>query len=224
MTPDFTTPLCIIYKDPIEVRKKLRDLTVPLELLIEAAQQGFVERLNAIPPFDPITAAGTDAWRYPVRAVRGGLAGVGWRLDDPRNLPLVISDERRINITVSSGDQFTGIDGHRHPRSKNPKGVLIEEAISRNTRQIDLFPERLPQTVRKFEQTLTYPTWVYLLYITDEEIRAELSLPSSMDESDYVDGWAERIIVSVPLPDAELVDDIDFDEGAEIRPVVTSKI
>lgn len=223
MIPEFDEPRCIIHQTPIEVRNKLLELGVPLSLLVEGAQQGFAERLNAT-PFDPVTAAGTDAWRYPVRVVRGGLEELGWRLDNPKNLPLIISDERRINITVSSGDEFTGIDGHRGPRSKNPKGALIEEAIFRNIRQGELFPDQLPQAVRKFEQTLKYPTWIFLLHITDDEIRAELSLPNHMNVGDYVDGWAERILIYAPLPGERLIGETGYDEGPEIRPVVTSKI
>jgi len=195
-----------------------------MELLIEAAQQGFVERLNAELPFDPVTAPGTDAWRYPVRTLRKALMELGWRLDNPRNLPLAISDEKKVNITVSSGDEFTGVEWKRHPRSKNPKGVLMEEAIARNVRQYDLFPESLPVSVQKFDQTIKYKTWVFLIHITDEEIRAELSLPNSMDETDHVNGWAERILIPVSLPDAEVRDEPDFDEGPDIRPIVTPKI
>jgi len=197
---------------------------VPMELLIESAQQGFVERLNAEPPFDPVTAPGTDAWRYPVRVLRKGLLGLNWRLDDPRNLPLVISDERNISLAVSSGDEFTGIEGHRLPRTKNPKGILMAEAVTRNTRQLDFFPESIPEAVQKFDRTLKYPTWVFLLFITDDQIRAELSLPNSMDESDHIVGWAERILIVVPLPGEEIDADTDFDEGPEIRPIVTPKI
>ncbi len=83
MALEFIWPRCIIYKG-IPARNRLRDMAVPIELLIEAAQQGFVERANAEPPFDPITAEGTDAWRYPVRVVRKGLSGLGWRIDNPR--------------------------------------------------------------------------------------------------------------------------------------------
>ena len=208
----------------LEARKKLRDMTVPLDLLIEAAQLGYVERMNAEPPFDPPNAQGFDAWRYTVRQLRKGLKGLGWRIDNLRNISLVISDAREINITVSSGDEFTGIKGNCLPRSKNPKGALTEEAISRNIRQPDLFPDLLPEAVQKYHRTMQYPTWVYLIYITDEEIRAELSLPISMDSCRYVDDWAERILISVPLPGAELSDEIDFDEGPDIRPIVTLKI
>jgi len=107
MEPRFDKTPCIVYEG-IEARNKLSNLTVPMELLIESAQQGYVERLNAEPPFDPVTAPGTDAWRYPVRTLRKGLMSLGWRIDNPRNLPLIISDKQKVNITVSSGDELSG--------------------------------------------------------------------------------------------------------------------
>ena len=213
---------CVVHEG-VAALLELRAKGIPPELLIQSAQSGFVERLNAEPPFDPTTAAGTDAWRYPVRSLRKGFAGLGWRLDDVRNLPLVISDEQQINITVSSGDEYTGIDSQRHPRTKNTKGVLMEEAVFRNVGQLDLFANELPEAIRMFSQTIKYQTWVFLLFITDEEIRAELSLPSVMG-NDHVIWWDERILLSVPLPGAESDDEIDYDEGPDIRPIVTPKI
>lgn len=223
MDPYFAEPRCIVHQGTSALAR-LRALGVPYELLVKAGQQGFIERGNAELPFDPVTAPGTDAWRYPVRVLRSGLVQLGWRIDNPRNLPLVISDDVGINITVSSGDEFTGILGERFPKSKNPKGILTSEAIRRNLKQLDMFPEHLPEAVKLFESTAQYPTYVFLLYITDEEIQAELSRPSSMDDANHVDMWSERILLSVPLPGQELIDDVDFDEGPDILPVVTSKI
>lgn len=220
--PAQTPRRCTVHKG-LAALSRLRHLAVPHELLILAAQQGFVERLNAERPFDPTTAAGTDAWRYAVRTLRAGLERRGWRLDDVHNLPLAISDDHGVNLTVSSGDKFTGIEGTHPPKSRHPKGGLIKAAIARNTRQGDLFPDSLSSAVRHFHQTLVYPTWVLLLHITDDAIQAELSLPSSIDEDDYVDGWAERILISVPLPDAEMAEVPDIDDGPEIVPVVTPK-
>jgi len=101
---------------------------------------------------------------------------------------------------------------------------LMGEAIARNIKQYDLFPDSLPIAIQRFDQTVKYKTWVFLIYITDEEIRAELSLPSSMDETDHVNRWAERILIPVSLPDAEVSSEPNFDEGPDIRPVVTPKI
>jgi hypothetical protein len=41
-------------------------------------------------------------------------------------------------------------------------------------------------------------TWILLYNVTDNEIRAELSLPDSMVEG-YIDTWVERLILP-PIP------------------------
>lgn len=212
---------CRIYISPIEVRAKLEELGIPKSILVRAGQLGFAERANAN-KFDPVTAAGTDAWRYPVRIVREELVQLGWRLDDPKSLPLVISDEKKINLTVSSGDKWTGVFGQM-PKTKNPKGSLLEAAIERNIRQAPLFPEDQPENIKKFVQTMEYPTWVYLLYITNDEIRAELSLPRSMDSGDHIDDWLDRIILDIALPDT-LYEDVEPEEGPDITPEVVVNI
>ncbi len=211
-----------VYSEHGDVEDQLSQLSIPRAALVRAAQAGFVQRSYSLPS-DPVTAAGTDAWRYAVRSLRTELQYLGWRLDNPQNLPLVISDELKINVTVSSGDEATGIP-FRMPRTKNPKGSLLEAAVARNVRQLHLFPGMLTDAEQKFDKTLDYPTWVFLVFITDEEIRAELSLPNSFGENDRLDGWAKRIIIDIPLPDEELSTDSDDDFGPEITPVVTSKI
>jgi len=113
-------------------------------------------------------------------------------------------------VTVSSGDKDTGkVFGN--PKTKNPKGSLFDAAVERNTRQRDMFPELLPEAIRNFASTVSYKTWVFLVFISDEEIRAELSLPYSMDDTDRLSEWSERIIVDVPLPDEENPRDDDTD-------------
>lgn len=211
---------------PLDVHSRLSELGVRKEILVLAAQSGFIERANAT-PFDPTTSPGTDAWRYTVRLLRQQLEADGWRLDDVRNLPLIISDLHKVNLTVSSGNDFTGLEQSppNEPKSKNPKGALFDAAIERNVRQPDLFPSLLPEAKRRFADTLSYPTWVFLIRITDDSIRAELSLPSSMDEqTDQIDGWSERIIIDVPLPGGDLSEAPEADIGPDILPLVSPKI
>ena len=217
-----------VFATPLEVKSRLAQLGLNAEIFIRAAQRGFVERAAAS-PYDPTTAPGTDAWRYTVRDVRQRLdtPGDDWRMDNPQNLPLIISDKRKLNIAVSSGNDFTGIQGCpvAEPKSKNPKGAMVKEAVKRNIDQIDLFPELQTEAVRKFRETVGYPTWVFLIYITDEIIRAELSLPKSFDDStSQLDGWEERIIMTVPLPDDADASDIAYDSGDDITPIIKTKI
>lgn len=213
----------IVHVSPIAVRDSLEKVGVAREILVKAAQRGFAERALSH-PCDPKTAPGTDAWRYSVRSLRDDLLGEeNWRQDDPKNLPLIINDALGVNITVSSGDEMTGVYPGT-PKTRNPKGALLEEAVKRNVLQGEMFPETLPVSVTKYEKTVSNKTWIFLIYITDEEIRAELSLPNSYGENDHLDGWAERIIIDVPLPDEEQYSSDDRDQGPNIEPEISSKI
>jgi len=208
----------------IQAEQRIVELTgLGIEAFRRAAQMGFAERANCN-IFDPVTIPGTEAWRYPTRYLRSACHDMGWRMDNPKNLPLTISDEHKVNLTVSSGDEVTGmVYSSRQPRTKNPKGSILEAAVTRNVNQAPLFPELEPENVREFHRTMQYPTWVFLLFITDDEIRAELSLPNEMDGSDHITGWAERIIISVMPPDV-IGEDFEPETGPDILPEITVKM
>lgn len=208
----------------IEAEQKIFELTgLGIEVFRRAAQMGFAERANCN-MFDPVTTPGTEAWRYPTRYIRSACHDEGWRLDNPKNLPLAISDKYEINLTVSSGDEVTGLVYlSRQPKTKNPKGSILEAAVTRNVHQAPLFPDLEPENIREFHHTMGYPTWVFLLHINDDEIRAELSLPNEMDGSDHITGWAERIIISVMPPDV-IGEDFEPDTGPDILPEITVKM
>lgn len=216
---------CKEYTTPIAVRNKLNELGIPEEFLVKSAQQAFIEKAT-YQIFDPVGSDGYDAWRYAVRSLRKDLERNGFRLDDPKNLPLCISDEHQINVTVSSGDKMTGILGTpKQPKSKNIKGAMFLAAIDRNLGQGDLFPESIPENIAKFEQTLLYSTWVYLIRITDDDIFAELSQPSSMDSAGHINRWSERISIVVPLPDEKSYGiDEDDNDAVDVVPFITNKI
>ena len=192
------------------------------EVFTRAIQAGFVERLNSVAA-DPTTAAGFDAWRYTVRVLRQELEERGWRLDNPRNLPLAIRDDLRVNMTISSGDILTGINGKEQPKSKNPRGEMFKAAIDRNIDQVPLLPEMLTDAESLYYLTFQYPTWVLLIHFEDEAIRAELSLPITQDGEDRLSGWKHRIILDVPLPGEEHVTDIHDDGDDDIVPEVRAR-
>jgi len=187
-----------------------------------AVQQGWIERSNRS-PFDPPTAPGTDAWRYTLRSIRQQADARGWTMADRGNLSMTVNEALEVAIVVFSGDDATGL-AHLKPKSKNPRGPMIKEAIKRNTGQADLFGDVIEEETPSVEEVLRYETWVLLIYITDEEVRAELSLPISVDDKDYVVDWAERIIISVPLPGAEWEQSPEADIGPDIVPHVSFKL
>jgi hypothetical protein len=211
----------IVHARPVEVANRLKERFDWFEAaFVLAVQQGYIERTNCAIPFDPPTAPGTDAWRYTLRSLRQQADARGWTLSDPGNLSVITSEKLEVNIVVFSGDDATGLP-HLTPKSKNPRGPMIKEAVRRNYGELSLFEEVIEDAGPDIEEMVRFETWVLLTHITNEEIRAELSLPKSVDEHDRVDDWAERIIINVPLPGAESEDVPDADSDPDIVPAVS---
>jgi hypothetical protein len=185
----------IIHDTPAAAMRRLADLGVSLEALQRAPAGGHAARISCTPN-DPPIIPGTHAWSYTVRTLREELCPLGWRKADPSNFPLVINDKRKINIAVESGDALTH-QAHGSPRTKSLKGLYTEAAILRNNLESDLFPDDLDADLRRVAAILEYPTWVLLIYITDDEYRAELSLPDEMEDGLIV-SWKERIFIPDP--------------------------
>jgi hypothetical protein len=200
----------VVHKHPHDARRRLAELGVSIEALIKALQAGHVARLSCTDN-DPPFIAGTEAWRFVVRTLRDELLSKNWRKADPANYSLVISDARKINIGVATGDSFTR-DSRGTPTTKSPKGLYTEAATIRNRyEEPDLFPETLPENLRRAATILEYQTWILLIFITDEELRAELSLPNEI-EDDQIVSWYERIFIP----------DESDDPGASVRPIEDS--
>jgi hypothetical protein len=205
--------MAMIYDTPADAMRRLAELGVPLEALQRAVQAGHVARITCTEN-DPPQAPGTDAWRYTIRALRDELCSRGWRKADPHNFSLTINDARQINIVVESGDALTR-QKHGSPRTKSLKGLYIEAATVRNNIEGDLFPETLSDDLRRIASILEYPTWIFLIYITDQEYRAELSLPIAM-EGEQITDWSERIFI--PDPETPFGSQIEPDVGEPAGP------
>ncbi len=131
-----------------------------------------------------------------IRTLREELCPRGWRKADPHNFSLTINDAKGINIVVESGDALTR-QKHGNPRTRSLKGLYMEAATLRNHLDTDMFPETVAEELRRVAAILEYPTWILLVYITDEEFRAELSLPVAM-EGEQITDWSERIFIPDP--------------------------
>lgn len=188
--------MAIIHNTPAAAMRRLMELGVSLEAIQRAIAAGHAARITCTendPPFIP----GTEGWRLTVRTLRDELCPIGWRKADPNNYSLVINDARQFNIVVASGDAVTRRT-HASPRTKSLKGLYTEAATIRNQIEGDMFPETISEELRRVAAILEYPTWILLVHITDNEYRAELSLPVEMQDEQIVD-WKERIFI----PDSE---------------------
>ncbi|MEV6413155.1 hypothetical protein [Kribbella sp. NPDC051718] len=199
---------------------RLSELGLDVESIHKILRQADAEAATCT-RLDPPFMEGIMRYGRTVRFLREAYLPQGWDFDNPRNQSRAISPDRDFAVVVSSGDAATGNEAAK-PTTKNPKGATISDAVAGNQQlAFDLGAAFEPE--RKSQDLLT---WLFLYWPAEDEIRAELSLPLSMDGA-YVDDWDVRIILP-PMPrdpgpriDSIPVVDGDFslDEAAYEVPV-----
>lgn len=211
---EMTTKATSVVVEPLDVRTELQALGLTMDVL-DTARDAWDRAAASATAFEPVTAPGTKGWIAGIGALRETLSVAPfreWAAANRRNLPLVINRKRNIAITATSGDQYTGwIDPQgRIPTTKNPKGLVLAEAIVRNGQQLALLgdaymrrPDGKPHKVN--DAPITF---LLLVFITDVDTKAELSLPSKIEDGEIV-AWDKRIILPVIQRDRPLTHGID---------------
>lgn len=196
-----------IRMEPIEVRDRLRELGLDQAKLAEVVRRGYYQFITCTPN-DPPLFPGFSAWAMTVRALREYLVPEGWRRSDENNYSLVINDGATVAIAVSTGDDATG-QADRNPSTKSSKGPSTIDAVSANRIQLSLFADlpALPASARAPARDSSWITWILLVHRSTNEVRCELSLPSSMGEDGRVDEWQERIILGSLSLDTDFVEE-----------------
>lgn len=207
-------PKTVIHDELEDVDVALARLGLTAPPLMRSVRAGYLSRISRTANDAPI-AAGFYHWNETLRTLRDELVVLGWTRVDEQMFSTILSPDGRIAISVSSGDEATG-HPRGFPRTKRDKGPRTADAIYANVEQLDLFVAAPEPTLEKEVECLTY---VLLFHADATELRAELSLPVSMDEKDHIDSWRERIILrSQPLdpegtamPEPDFGPDIDID-------------
>lgn len=189
--------MAIIAEAP-EVVSHLEGMGIPLTALTRAVATG-AGGFNSTTRFHPRSGPGTYLYQEATAALRRVLESVGdWDFDEDDRQPRTYSAARRISIVVQTGDENTGVDTGTEPKTRNPKGAATFKKISSNSEQLSLFspaPAVLPSA--EDGQMLT---WILLVAIVDDTVRAELSLPSGWTPGGKPCGWHLRIL----LPEQDL--------------------
>ena len=196
-----------------DVQNRLAGFGLSVEILQEAVQAGHLGFTSCTELDSPI-ARGITAWNSTLRRLREMLIPTGWKWDNAQNFSHTFSTESKINILVATGDKGTGLVDW-HPRTKSPKGRLTELAISHN---IQLAFEGFISKEESERRSLSVygTTWIFLTYITATKVRAELSLPSSIEDG-HISAWKERIILPQieVAPESLKINSPDNDPGPE---------
>jgi hypothetical protein len=113
-----------------------------------------------------------------VEALREQTIGFGWHPGRYLNIEVAWNNDETIAITVTEGDEFTGVFAERDPQTVAMKGPNTSKAIDDNR----LFDEP-PVSI-----------WYLLTHASEEGLFAELSIPIA-DADGVIFGWYERILL-----------------------------
>ena len=187
-----------------KVDKRLEGLGLDQKELREVVRQGQFTFFNCTENHPPI-ARGIWAWGETVCALREYLLPKGWKRSEENNYSLVISPDDRIAIAVCTGDENTGVP-NATPSNKAHKGSSTKNAIIYNQLELGLPPETsFPSLLTRANYFQNQQvTWILLVHRADDEVRCELSLPSSFGTG-QIDDWKERILLKpIPLNDGQI--------------------
>jgi len=175
-----------------KTREDLARLLSPMRLeaaVVErAVAVGAAER-RAVSPAAPKSGPEYTRWMRTVESLHEGLMllQLGWRRDDPDNLPYFSLPELRLGLVACSGGEFTGVPWG-NPSTKNDKGTAFARRVDLNG-QATLFDQPTGDGAEFAVDDL----WVLLYNERDGMVFLELSHPMSMTGK-KIDTWSERII------------------------------
>jgi hypothetical protein len=208
-----------------ECRDRLAELGLNALIFTQAIQRGQAIAAGYTPNH-PAICRGISQWGEIVAAIRDQLVLVhrGWTRLDQDNLPLTVNPTRTIAISVSTGDENTGI-ADATPSTRSTKGPRTADAVIVNALQLELFGNvpLKPEELKKESNGVM--TWIFLFHrdVKTQETRFEFSRPVKMDSEGYVDVWAERIIFPALLFGTDGVLAPDLPLSPEILPEVKRK-
>ena len=178
-----------------EAASRLAELGLTAELIERVVRRADAEA-SVCTPLDPPIMEGLTRWARMNRFLREELIPVGWRFDNPRNLPRTIHPSGEFAIVAATGDELTGL-ADQLPATKYGKGDATVQAVEIN--------EQLMLDFGEFDSGLDGSeadgsgkvlTWFMLFHVDEEGFRVELSLPDAIVDG-RITSWAERIILPV---------------------------
>lgn len=182
-----TEPLQTIIHEGWSADARLGTMGLAVAEIVEVVRQGELARAEAT-AYDPITAAGTDAYRFRVRGLRETYCPMGWKVARPIGLELLVSSNGNVSILTRAGDAGVGLkDADPQPKSDIGGGTcgMLDGKLA-------LFEPKWLQAQGHLRPERE--TWMLLVLASPTVVRAELSLGSETDGG-RVARWFERIIL-----------------------------
>ena len=174
---------------------KLAELGLTAELIERVVRRAEAEA-SMCTALDPPIMEGLTRWGRMNRFLREELLPIGWRFDNPRNLPRTIHPSGAFAIVATTGDELTGL-ADLLPATKYLKGDATVQAVEVNEQLTLDFSDLDPGLGDgRADGSGDMLTWLMLFHADDEGFRVELSLPDAIADG-RITSWAERIILPV---------------------------
>ena len=111
-----------VYSETIEVAGELAGLGLTEQILLDAVTAGH-EAAAASTRHHPASHSGFVMWSETTKALRDLLTPEDWEAENVKGQPLVVSPDAAVAITVSGGDEATGMQGAAEAQVKLYEGL-----------------------------------------------------------------------------------------------------
>lgn len=209
----------VVREESWDVDRRLRELGLNragLNSAIRAAVAAVAGCTDNSPP----TARGLMAWFAGVVRLREEFGMHGWVRDDTANFSTIINHRQLAKIAVANTDDATG-NVRVFPTNRSKKGELGKQAAFLNQLRLPFDGWSAEPDEAKIPG---FATWYLCIYVNEETVRAELSLPTRIENGFFAD-WSERIIL-VANDDGwrrTASPDVDEGDGPEFQVIVSRK-
>ena len=208
-----------VYTEPWEVDQRLSAFGVTRSELFEVVRQVVGARAD-VTDNDPVTAGGLFAYIQGTRHIRALFRSKRWQLDRQENIEAVKHPEKDLRIVYQSVD-LAASKGH-NPRAISGKGSGADRII--DSAQGSLFTdEELEQHNPATIAAVGTGVWFFCVSVDGEDVRAELSLPASLEGRNFKE-FIERIFIvrGGEWPPTQIAPDAEND-AVDFQPTVTRK-
>lgn len=186
----------IIFDQPNEVRKRLRELSLNPDGLLEAIDTMVAAHRN-ITPNDILGVGGSRAYQDGTCRVRDVSGDFGWIPAREGNLESMIHKDKRLRVVVCNSNPGAGL-ANMAASNRNPKGPATEHIVAENLVQAELegLLNELENVVpfKDAPRPDGFATWYLFVWTDDDTYRAELSWPVNV-EGGHLKNFIERIIL-----------------------------
>lgn len=181
-----------IYAEEWEIDARLAKFGVTRDELITVVRATLADRSNAVDA-DPLNAPGTLAYFSGTRHLRWLFLAkdAKWKIDRERNIESVLDHTTGLKIAYQNVDIAAS---DKHPKAISGKKAGTAKAIT--NAQGSLFPPgELPNAIDQASVArLNSSIWYLCVSFDGDEVRAELSLPASVQNGNFY-GFIERIFL-----------------------------